>query len=431
MAAQRGEWEWPIEQDTPDLGRLAETPAGTIAGDLAGQELEPVFVTDIRRTVRRAARRRGYHGRGGAGRGDDHGRRRERGGERARVRAAGRGRSPRSTAWPSTCTRRCRWRSIPRARPIAATACGRGVRPAATKAPESGPGPRHRRARRRSGRSSRRGSVTSWPTSPQLPLATRKACTRCGSRSGGCAPRWCSSRRTSSRIRQGGSRPSSSASARYWARPATGTSSAWTPYPRRWTTRRVPSWGHLLLKAAEEKRQAAHRRVEEEIGSPALTGFVLGMAAWAEDGSTRPALLGDKRMRRRLAQARPRAARSARGQGREARQAHRAAVGRGAARAAQVTEEAALRRGRCGRPLRPQGGQGVPEGVQGAAGAPRQDERRRRGGHAGGGAERDDGSGLAPAAGALAQWSEKRRDKALHHLSGAWATFQKASPFWS
>ena len=52
MAAQRGEWEWPIEQDTPDLALLAETPAGAVAGDLAGKELEPVFVTDIRRTVR-------------------------------------------------------------------------------------------------------------------------------------------------------------------------------------------------------------------------------------------------------------------------------------------------------------------------------------------------------------------------------------------
>jgi hypothetical protein len=42
----------------------------------------------------------------------------------------------------------------------------------------------------------------------------------------------------------------------------------------------------------------------------------------------------------------------------------------------------------------------------------------------------DDGSSLAPAADAVAQWSEKWRDKALHHLSGAWARFQKASPFW-
>jgi hypothetical protein len=42
-----------------------------------------------------------------------------------------------------------------------------------------------------------------------------------------------------------------------------------------------------------------------------------------------------------------------------------------------------------------------------------------------------DGSGLAPAAGALMQWSEKRQNKALHHLSGAWTTFQGTSPFWS
>ena len=42
-----------------------------------------------------------------------------------------------------------------------------------------------------------------------------------------------------------------------------------------------------------------------------------------------------------------------------------------------------------------------------------------------------DGSGLAPAVGALAQWSEKRRDRALHDLSGAWATFRKTSPFWT
>src|SRR3954470_19632481 len=52
VAAQRGEWEWRIEQDTPDLGRLAEAPAGAAASALAAKELEPVFVTDIRRTVR-------------------------------------------------------------------------------------------------------------------------------------------------------------------------------------------------------------------------------------------------------------------------------------------------------------------------------------------------------------------------------------------
>ena len=53
VAARRGEWEWPAEQDRPDLGRLAETPAGAVVGNLSDDELEPVFVTDIRRTVRK------------------------------------------------------------------------------------------------------------------------------------------------------------------------------------------------------------------------------------------------------------------------------------------------------------------------------------------------------------------------------------------
>jgi inorganic triphosphatase YgiF len=52
IAAQRGEWEWPIEQDTPDLGRLAETPAHTIVGDLTSKKVAAIFVTDIHRTVR-------------------------------------------------------------------------------------------------------------------------------------------------------------------------------------------------------------------------------------------------------------------------------------------------------------------------------------------------------------------------------------------
>lgn len=37
---------------------------------------------------------------------------------------------------------------------------------------------------------------------------------------------------------------------------------------------------------------------------------------------------------------------------------------------------------------------------------------------------------LAPAIGALGEWSEKRRHKALRHLSDAWDEFRAASPFW-
>jgi triphosphatase len=51
VAAQRGEWEWPIKQDMPDLGLLAETPVSAIVADVTRARLEPVFTTDIRRTV--------------------------------------------------------------------------------------------------------------------------------------------------------------------------------------------------------------------------------------------------------------------------------------------------------------------------------------------------------------------------------------------
>jgi len=49
VALRRGEWEWPIEQDVPDLSLLTQTPVD--AAVLSGVEdrLEPVFVTDIRR----------------------------------------------------------------------------------------------------------------------------------------------------------------------------------------------------------------------------------------------------------------------------------------------------------------------------------------------------------------------------------------------
>ncbi len=52
VAAQRGEWERPIETDRPDLSPLTETPVGAALRGRAARELRPVFVTDIRRTAR-------------------------------------------------------------------------------------------------------------------------------------------------------------------------------------------------------------------------------------------------------------------------------------------------------------------------------------------------------------------------------------------
>lgn len=51
VASNRGEWEWPISQGVPDVGRLAKTRALAKAAKAVKDRLEPVFITDIRRTT--------------------------------------------------------------------------------------------------------------------------------------------------------------------------------------------------------------------------------------------------------------------------------------------------------------------------------------------------------------------------------------------
>ena len=49
---QRGEWEWPVERDTPDLCRLAEIPIAADVRTINAAALRPVFTTEIQRTAR-------------------------------------------------------------------------------------------------------------------------------------------------------------------------------------------------------------------------------------------------------------------------------------------------------------------------------------------------------------------------------------------
>jgi inorganic triphosphatase YgiF len=52
MAASRGEWEWPVSQDTPELAWLSKTPSlAAIAITIKGR-LQPAFITNIHRTTR-------------------------------------------------------------------------------------------------------------------------------------------------------------------------------------------------------------------------------------------------------------------------------------------------------------------------------------------------------------------------------------------
>lgn len=51
VANSRGEWEWPIERSTPDLGLLKDAPIAKLLADVSEEQLEPVVVTDVVRTT--------------------------------------------------------------------------------------------------------------------------------------------------------------------------------------------------------------------------------------------------------------------------------------------------------------------------------------------------------------------------------------------
>jgi triphosphatase len=189
-------------------------------------------------------------------------------------------------------------------------------------------------------------------------------------------------------------------------------------------------WEHLLREAAETERRAAHRRVEEELGGPVLTGFVLGTAAWIEEGTARPTLLDDKGMRQRVAKLAPelldRVAAKVVQRGK--RLGRRSDEELHALRKSlkklrySVDDLAGLYRRKAVKAYL----RGCKElqkllgSMNDAAVAGKLANELSAG----------DRAGLAPAVGALATWSERRRDKARNDLSAAWATFRKASPFW-
>ena len=52
VAKARGEWEWPLEKEEPDLGLAASTPVAEALPPEIDKQLEPIVVTDVVRTKR-------------------------------------------------------------------------------------------------------------------------------------------------------------------------------------------------------------------------------------------------------------------------------------------------------------------------------------------------------------------------------------------
>jgi len=66
-----------------------------------------------------------------------------------------------------------------------------------------------------------------------------------------------------------------------------------------------PDWLDLLRTQAELRRAAAHSDLRQELDGPAFTGLLLGIAGWIEDGAADSAVLGDERLRHPVAEIGP------------------------------------------------------------------------------------------------------------------------------
>jgi triphosphatase len=186
----------------------------------------------------------------------------------------------------------------------------------------------------------------------------------------------------------------------------------------------------LLRASAEVERRAAHHEVEQELGRPALTGLVLGMAAWVEPDETGAPALGGTALGRPLRKLAPPLL---------DRMARRVAKRGGPTRRCSAEELHDLRKSlkklrysadylaslyppkpvkhyqkAVTRVLKLLGAVNDATVATGLANRLCSGTR----------------SELTPAAGALTRWSDERRDKALRKLPKAWKKFVAVPPFW-
>jgi len=428
-AARRGEWEWPVEQDGPDLGLLAQTPVGGMAGTYLGGALEPVFTTDIRRTVRRI--------------GLDGGTVTEAAFDDGAI-LAGAAREPVSELElelkdgpPGPLYRFA----------LALHACvpftigseskaARGYRlrtghsPAAVKAADP-------RVERDLGSAE---AIRVIVGSALGHLLANQPAAAAGDAEGVHQMR-VAIRRLRAALVLFERHLEPHANAQFEAElkrlsEVFGAARDWDVFCLETLDRaRHEAAGHAWIEPLEplarSERRAAHHRLTDELGRPAVTGLVLGLAAWSEAAETLPGLLGDQALRRPLADIAPELLdRLARKAARRGRHIDRHSV----------DDLHALRKSL--KKLRYSvdylGGQyrrrAVRAYLRGCKDLQQLLGTINDAAVAIGLAERLAGShpgDLAPAVAALATWSGKRRDKARRRLAGAWADFKDTRPFWT
>ena len=424
-AASRGEWEWPVKQDAPDLALLAETPAaGLVYPGMAG-DLQPVLTTDIHRTVWQVSLQGGAVVEAARDEG------RLLAGDKAQPVHELELELKEGPVGPLYELALALHADLPLHIEAAAKA-DRGARLRTGRPPEpvkAAAPALDRHAGATEGWQRMMGAALDGLISNQAPAASGDA--------EGVHQMRVAMRRLRAILVLFKPELEPHATARFTQElrrlsQVLGEARDWDVFctetlPAALEGAERESWRQLLGDAAAAERGAAHGRVREEFARPALTGLILALAAWAENASD---ALSGPAMRQRLPDLVPelldRVARKLLRRGRHVARLHgpelhavrkslkKLRYGVDYAAALYDEEQVKPYLKRC-KALQKLLGQ-----VNDAAVAVALADRLGQDGHL----------HLVPAIGALAHWSEQRHAKALRDLPDAWSDFRKAPAFW-
>ena len=427
VATTRGEWEWPVEQDAPDLSRVADTPfAAEIAAE-AASGLQPVFATDIRRTVRHLALSGGTAAEAAFDEGSVSA------GEQARQISELEFELKQGAPGPL-------YRLALDLHRVAPFTIGteskaeRGQRLLTGEGPhsvETDPPPLDPRAPGLDAVRRIIGAGLGHVLANQTAASARDV--------EGVHQARVGIRRLRTALAMFGKHLEPHATTHFEAElkrlgRVFGQARDWDVFCTEVlalaaTDERARPWTDALRDPAEALRQAAHRSVEDELQQPALTAFVLGMAAWIEPDEQGQVAMGHGKLDRPLAKLAPALL---------DRMARRAAKRGGHVKGGSAEELHDLRKAL--KKLRYS-----VEYLAGIYPEKRVKMYHKRAKHllkllgAGNDATMAATLGerlcegrpeLVPAAGALAEWSANCRDRAYRKLPKAWADFSDTAPFW-
>ena len=301
-AKARGEWEWPIEREEPDLGLAASTPVADALPPAIGKALEPVVVTDVIRTKRtvqlegntiEAALDTGAIEAGDASQPVHELELELRKGSPAalyRLALALHAATPLAVEVESKAARGYRLRE--------------GAPPHADK---PGPPALHRKIRAADG-------LCDIVANGISHLLMNRAVAMAGDAEGIHQTR-VAIRRLRSALRLFQPRLEPHAVSLFQDElqrlgRVIGEARDWDVFcvemlPESFEGDENSEWVGLVRDAAERRRKEADARSAREVGSPSFTALTLGLAAWTETGREQRALLGDKRLKRKLAKIAP------------------------------------------------------------------------------------------------------------------------------